>query len=213
VQQRSALEPAGRRSSREEGLALVGLMIAVMWVVEIIDTTMNNRLDQYGIEPRETDGLIGIVAAPFLHDGFGHLISNTLPFVVMGIVIALNGAARVIAVTVIVALVAGIGTWVIGPEYTNHIGASGIVFGYGSYLITRGFFNKSALDLAVGLVIAAVFGTALLSGLAPQDGISWQGHLFGAIGGIIAARVLAGPRDQPARHRGGSADATLQRSF
>jgi membrane associated rhomboid family serine protease len=87
------------------------------------------------------------------------------------------------------------------------------VFGYGSYLITRGFFNRSALDLAVGLVIAAVFGTALLSGLAPQDGISWQGHLFGAIGGIIAARVLAGPRDQPARHRGGSADATLQRSF
>ena len=210
--QPSALEPAGRRSSREEGLAVVGLMIALMWVLEIVDSVIDNRLDQYGIEPRDADGLIGIAASPFLHDGFGHLISNSVPFVVMGIVIALNGAARVLAVTAIVALIAGVGTWLIAPDMTNHIGASGVVFGFGTYLITRGFFNRSMLDLAVGLVVAALFGTALLGGLAPQDGISWQGHLFGAIGGIVAARILARGRNTPARHRGGSADV-LQRSY
>jgi membrane associated rhomboid family serine protease len=130
----------------------------------------------------------------------------------MGVVIALSGAARVLAVTVIVALVSGIGTWLIAPEFTNHIGASGVVFGFGTYLITRGFFNRSALDLAVGLVVAAIFGMSLLGGLAPQEGISWQGHLFGAIGGIVAARVLARGREAKASHRGGSADA-LQRSY
>ena len=208
----SALEPAGRRSSRHEGLALIGLMIAVMWVLEIIDTATSGRLDQYGIEPRETDGLIGIVASPFLHDGFGHLISNTIPFVFMGVVIALSGAVRVLAVAVIVALVAGVGTWLIGPDGTNHIGASGVVFGFGTYLMARGFFNRNILELAVGLVVAAVFGTALLGGLAPQPGVSWQGHLFGAIGGVVAARLLANRRNAPARHRGGSADA-LGRSY
>jgi membrane associated rhomboid family serine protease len=210
--QPSALEPAGRRSSREEGLAVVGLMIAVMWVLEMIDAVTSSSLDQYGIEPREADGLVGIVAAPFLHDGFGHLISNTVPFVVMGIVIALSGAARVLAVTAIVALVAGVGTWLVAPDLTNHIGASGVVFGFGTYLITRGFFNRSMLDLAVGLVVAAVFGASLLGGLAPQEGISWQGHLFGAIGGIVAARLLAPDRRAPASRRGGSADV-LQRSY
>ena len=210
--QSSALEPAARRSSRQEGLALIGLMLAVMWVLEIIDTAANSRLDQYGIEPREVDGLVGVVASPFLHDGFGHLISNTVPFVVMGVLIALSGAARVLAVVAIVALVAGLGTWLIGPENSNHIGASGIVFGFGTYLIARGFFNRNMLELAVGAVVAAVFGTALLGGLAPQPGVSWQGHLFGAIGGVVAARLLARDRGAPAPRRGGSADA-LQRSF
>ena len=182
---------ATRRSPREEGLALVGLMVVLMWVLEVIDTIDHHRLDQYGIEPRETDGLIGIVAAPFLHAGFGHLMSNTVPFVVMGAVIALSGAARVLAVSAIVALVSGAGTWLVAPEHTNHIGASGVVFGFATYLMARGVFNRSLLELAVGVLVAAVFGTALLAGLAPQPGISWQGHLFGAIGGVVAARLLA----------------------
>jgi membrane associated rhomboid family serine protease len=208
----SALEPAGRRSSRQEGLAIVGLMVALMWVLEIVDAVTSSRLDAYGIEPRDGDGLVGVVAAPFLHDGFDHLMSNTVPFLVMGVVIALSGAARVLAVVAIVGLVAGVGTWLIGPDGTNHIGASGIVFGFGTYLIARGFYNRNMLELAVGAVVAAVFGTALLGGLAPQPGVSWQGHLFGAIGGVLAARLLATRREEIAPRRGGSADA-LQRSF
>jgi membrane associated rhomboid family serine protease len=188
------------RSDRQAGFMLVLGMVALMWVLEIFDQAGAGDLDQYGIEPRETDGLIGIVAAPFLHADFGHLMSNTVPFVAMGLAIALAGLARVVSVTVIVALVGGAGTWLIAPEHTNHIGASGVVFGYATYLIVRGFFNRSALELAMGLVVGALWGTALLGGLLPRDGISWQGHLFGAIGGVVAAQLLSTrrPRSQAA---------------
>lgn len=196
------MQPAAltrKRSSREEGLALVGLLVAAMWISEIVDTALNNRLDQYGIQPHEADGLIGIATAPFLHGGFGHLIGNTVPFVVMGVLIALSGAARVLMVTLIVALVSGLGTWLVAPENTNHIGASGVVFGFATFLIARGFYNRSLIEIAVGVVVVALFGVSLLGGLAPQEGISWQGHLFGAIGGVVAARVLARPREAPQR--------------
>ena len=179
------------RDGRFDGLRIVLGMATVMWVLEVIDQLADNQLDQYGIEPRDGDGLIGVVAAPFLHGGFDHLVGNTVPFLLMGFVIAAQGAARVIAVTVIVALVSGLGTWLIAPDNTVHIGASGIVFGYASYLLTRGFFNRSALELAVGALVAVVYGTALLGGLVPEDGVSWQGHFFGAVGGVVAARGLA----------------------
>ena len=171
-----------------------------MWVVEVIDLLAGGDLDQYGIEPREGDGLIGIVASPFLHADFQHLMSNTVPFVAMGLAIALAGAARVLSVTLIVMLVGGVGTWLVAPEHTNHIGASGVVFGYATYLLLRGFFNRNALELFIGLIVGAVWGTALLGGLLPREGISWQGHLFGAIGGVVAARLLATrrPRSQAA---------------
>jgi membrane associated rhomboid family serine protease len=174
-------------------------MVVVMWVSEIVDTIANHQLDQYGIEPRQADGLIGVVTAPFLHAGFGHLVSNTVPFLLLGFVIALGGAARVLAVTVIVALVSGLGTWLIAPAHTNHIGASGIVFGYGTYLMARGVYNRSVFQIAVGVLVAAVFGGALLAGLEPHAGISWQGHLFGAVGGVVAARLLARDRPDAAR--------------
>ncbi|HEX8742284.1 MAG TPA: rhomboid family intramembrane serine protease [Thermoleophilaceae bacterium] len=179
------------RSDRQAGFMLVLGMVALMWVLEIADAATGGDLDQYGIQPRETDGLVGIATAPFLHAGFGHLMSNTVPFVAMGLAIALAGAVRVISVTLIVMLVGGAGTWLVAPEHTNHIGASGVVFGYATYLLVRGFFNKSALELLMGLVVGAVWGTALLSGLLPREGISWQGHLFGAVGGVVAARLLA----------------------
>ena len=178
------------RNDQRDGLLIVGAMSALMWVSEVIDQVANQRLDQYGIEPRDPDGLIGIVTSPFLHGGFNHLIANTVPFLVMGGVIALNGAARVALVTGIVALIGGLGTWLIAPANTVHIGASGIVFGYATYLIVRGLYSRSLLHLAVGAVVVAIWGTSVLNGLLPEDGISWQGHLFGAIGGIIAARVL-----------------------
>ena len=196
------------RDTRFDGLRIILGMAGVMWVLEVIDQLADNRLDQYGIEPRDSDGLIGVVAAPFLHGGFDHLVGNTVPFLVMGFVIAAQGAARVVAVTVIVGLVSGLGTWLIAPEHTIHIGASGIVFGYASYLISRGFFNRSVLELVVGAVIAVVYGSALLGGLLPEDGVSWQGHFFGAVGGVLAARVLS-TRSKAERNGGESPRARL----
>ncbi len=165
-------------------------LAAVMWVVEVIDQISGGDLEQYGIEPHKADGLVGILFAPFLHAGFGHLIGNTVPFLLLGATIALSGFVRVAATTAIVALVGGLGTWLVAPTGTDHIGASGIVFGYAAYLIARGLFSRNALHLVVGLVVIGVYGTTLLFGLIPTDGISWQGHLFGGIGGVIAARLL-----------------------
>jgi membrane associated rhomboid family serine protease len=191
--------PAARDEGfeRYDGFRIVAGLIAVMWVVEVIDSIDRHRLDRYGIEPRDAGGLVGIVAAPFLHVGFGHLISNTVPFAVMGFAIAMRGAARVITVTAMVALISGVGTWLIAPANTIAIGASGVVFGYATYLMARGFFDRSAVELAMGVIVAVVYGSALLGGLIPQDGISWQGHLFGAVGGIVAARALAPGRERP----------------
>ena len=182
-------DPPG--TDRVNGLVLVAAMAAVMWVSEIADQLFGGRLDAYGIEPRTDEGLVGIALAPFLHVGFDHLAGNTVPFLAMGAAIALSGLARVALVTVIVIAVSGLGTWLIGPAGTDTVGVSGVVFGYGAYLLVRGFFNRDLVHLATGLLVGALFGGALLSGLAPQPGISWQAHLFGAVGGVLAARVLS----------------------
>jgi membrane associated rhomboid family serine protease len=186
------------RDDRLDGFRLVAAMAAVMWVVEVVDSLDSHRLDQWGIKPHHVDGLVGIVTAPFLHVSFDHLISNTVPFVVMGCAIALNGAARVAAVTAIVALAAGLGTWLIGPSNSVHVGASGVVFGYATYLISRGAFNRSALELGMGVLVAVIWGSALLSGVLPHEHISWQGHLCGGAGGVLAASLLARPRRRAA---------------
>jgi membrane associated rhomboid family serine protease len=195
----SSTEVTPRGSDRQQALVVVAAMAGLMWVLEVIDQVTNANLDQYGIKPHNADGLVGIVTAPFLHAGFGHLIGNTVPFLVLGATIALSGLLRVVASTAIIALVGGMGVWLIAPSGTDHIGASGIVFGYAAYLIARGAFSRNLLHLGVGLVVIAVYGTTLLFGLAPHDGISWQGHLFGAVGGVVAARLLDSRRDRAER--------------
>jgi membrane associated rhomboid family serine protease len=184
------VEPERTNSPVVNGFIFVAAMAAVMWVVEIADQVADGRLDANGIEPRELDGLDGIVWAPFLHGGFDHLIGNTIPFLLLGFAIAIGGVARVATVTVIVALVGGLGTWLIAPANTVHIGASGIVFGFASYLVARGIYSRRLAEIVLGIAVLAVWGTTLLQGLVPEDGISWQGHLFGAIGGVLAARLL-----------------------
>ena len=163
----------GTSDSRRAGLVIVVGMAVLMWVSEVVDQLLG-RLDSLGIEPRSVDGLSGVVLAPILHAGFGHLAANTVPFLVMGALIALSGARRVMAVTVIVVLV------------------SGVVFGYAAYLVARGVFDRRLHYVATGVLVAFLYGTSLLFGLLPQAGISWQGHLFGTLGGVLAARVLAG---------------------
>lgn len=179
---------------RISGLLLVGAMLVVMWLVEVVNALDHYSLDRFGIRPRDADGLDGIVFSPFLHASWPHLIGNTVPFVVLGGVIALSGLVRVAAVTALVAFVGGLGTWLVASSNSVHIGASGVVFGYAGYLVARGLFTRSPMHLAVGAVVAAIWGTTLVSGLVPHDGISWQGHLFGAVGGLIAARVLTPTR-------------------
>ena len=188
------------RGSDRRGTAfrVILIMVVVMWGLEIVDVAAGHRLDRLGIEPRDADGLVGVATAPFLHAGFGHLASNTVPFVALGLAIAFSGLARLAKVTVIVMLVGGLGTWLLAPENTVHIGASGVVFGYAAYLIVRGVFNRSPGELALAAVVVLFMGGALLGGLVPRSGVSWQGHLFGALGGFLAAWMLARAKQRPA---------------
>jgi membrane associated rhomboid family serine protease len=207
--------PASRGQTSIEGLALLAVVVGIMWLVEVINSLDSNRLDADGIRPRDFADLWGIFTAPFLHVGFNHLIANTIPLVFMGVIIAMRGAAKVAIVTLVVLLVGGLGTWLIAPSGSVTVGASGLVFGYAAYLLTRGLFDRSALELLTGVVVGVVWGSALLSSLVPHYGISWQGHLCGAIGGVIAAWLLAdrpGPAQRwrtPGTRPGSSAPGPL----
>lgn len=173
------------------GLELLVGIVLLMWLVEIVNALDGYRLDDDGIYPRDVGRLWGIFTAPFIHANFApHLLDNTIPLVFMGVIIALRGAARLAVVTLIVIVVGGLGTWLIAPSHTVTIGASGIVFGYATYLFARGFFDRSPLELLTGLVVGAIWGGALVSSLVPHAGVSWQGHLSGAVGGLVAALLL-----------------------
>lgn len=172
------------------GIGLVLAMAVAMWTLEIIDLATGHALDGMGIVPRTVDGLVGVVAAPFLHFGFGHLALNTVGFVVLGSLVALGGALRVATVTALAAVLSGLGVWLLSPSSSVTAGASGVVFGYAAYLIVRGIVSRRVGQLAIGVAVVVVFGGGLLVGLLPQAGISWQGHLFGALGGALAARLL-----------------------
>ena len=183
-----------RKEDPRQGLTLLAGIVALMWVVEVINTLDSNALDSDGIVPRDFGRLWSIFSAPFIHASFAHLISNTIPFVFMGVIIALRGAARLALVTAIVIVIGGLGTWLIAPAHTWTFGASGIVFGYATYLLTRGVFDRSSLELLTGAVVGVVWGGALLSSIVPHYGVSWQAHVCGAIGGVVAAWLLARQR-------------------
>jgi membrane associated rhomboid family serine protease len=180
-------------------------MVAFMWAVEVINKLDSQRLDGSGaIVPHNVDRLWGVFTAPFLHVSFQHLESNTIPLLFMGVIIALEGARRLAAVTLIVIIVAGLGTWVIASSNEDIVGASGLVFGYATYLFTRGLFNRSVLEVLVGGVVGLVWGGALLTSVVPHYGISWQDHVAGAVGGVVAAALLARDRKPANRVKTGS---------
>jgi len=172
-------------------------MVALMWVIETINTLDSNHLDGDGIVARNFSRLWGVITSPFIHASFAHLIGNTIPLVFLGLIIALRGAARLARVSVIVILLGGLGTWLIGPSGVSTIGASGLVFGYATYLLTRGFFDRSLLELLTGVVVGVIWGAVLLVSLVPHHGVSWQGHLCGGLAGVVAAYALRRSRARP----------------
>lgn len=175
---------------------MLGGIVAIMWILEAINSLDSNRIARSdGIFARNFDHLWAIFTAPFLHFSFQHLIANTIPFLFMGVIIALQGARRLLLVTLVIIVVGGLGTWLIAPSGTDTAGASGVVFGYATYLFARGFFNRSVLELLTGLVVGVVWGGALLSSIVPHTGVSWQGHVCGAIGGVVAAYLVR--RERP----------------
>ncbi len=173
----------------------IGTFVALLYVLELVDTLLGNRLDAAGVRPREVEGLDGIVFAPLLHVGWAHLVANTLPLLVFGFLILLAGVARWLHVTATVWIVGGAGTWLTGEPSSLHLGASVLAFGWLTFLLLRGLFSRRASQVLLGLVLLFLYGSLLWGVLPGQPGVSWQGHLFGALGGGVAA-YLCGDADR-----------------
>ncbi|MGB3767183.1 MAG: rhomboid family intramembrane serine protease [Phormidesmis sp.] len=174
-------------------------LVALLWAIEIADWLLfGNRLPQFlGIRPHSVAGLWGIFFAPFLHGNFAHLLANTLPLLTLGWLVMLRGRGEWLAVSAITALCSGLGTWLFGSPNSTHIGASGVIFGYFGFLLLRGYFERSLTAIAFSLLVAFLYGGIIFGVLPTSQMISWEGHLFGFLGGILAARLLAKPRRKP----------------
>ena len=164
-------------------------LLGIMWAVEILDLLPFVHLDRFGIRPRSVAGLVGIVCAPFLHAGFAHLAANSFPFVILGGIVLLGGRRVFWSVTLFVTLTGGLGVWLFSGQSTNHIGASGLIFGYLGFLLARGFFEKSLPWMLGACAILLAYGGLLFGVLPIHAGVSWQGHLFGFLAGVGAARL------------------------
>jgi membrane associated rhomboid family serine protease len=182
------MSPSTRQAPRPlVALQVILAFLALLYAVELLDTLTGHRLDQAGIRPREADGLDGIAFAPVLHLGWPHLLGNTAPLLVFGFLILLTGVARWLAVTAVVWVVGGAGTWLTGQPGSLHLGASVLAFGWLVYLLLRGLFSRRPGQVLLVLLLLVLYGSILWGVLPGQPGISWQGHLFGAVGGALAA--------------------------
>lgn len=176
----------------------LGSFVGIMWVVEILDTfVFQHRLDFLGVIPRTVVGLRGIFLAPFLHGNFPHLIANTVPFITLGWFVMLRRLSDFWVVTIVTTLVSGLGVWCFGATNSVHIGASGLIFGYLGFLLLRGYFERSILSIVLSIGIFIFYGGLIWGVFPSQPGVSWQGHLFGFIGGGLAAKLLAEPPTEP----------------
>jgi membrane associated rhomboid family serine protease len=202
-------EPKKRPGWIVGGVTIISFVV-LLYVIELFDSLSGHHLDNNGIRPLETDGLLGIVFAPLLHSNWQHLIANTGPALILGFLMTLAGLSRFIFATAIIWILGGFGTWLIGnagaPTYqgihveTNHIGASGLIFGWLTFLLVFGFFTRNVWEIVVGVIVLFVYGSVLLGVLPGTFGVSWQGHLCGAIAGVVAAYLLSGP-ERKARER------------
>lgn len=166
---------------------LAGGFVAILWLVEGLDAVLPGQFEGNGIRPRSDAGMSGILFGPLIHSNWAHLIGNSVPLLVLGFLLAMSGVRTFLAVTAVVWLASGFGVWLVGSAFTVHVGASGVVFGWIAYLVLRGVFARSLRQIALGVGVFIVYGSALWGVLPGQVGISWEGHLFGALGGIAAA--------------------------
>ena len=169
-------------------IIVLGGALGVLWLVFALNTLDGGGLMGYGIVPRTELGLRGIVFAPFLHANRAHLAANSVPFLILGWLVMLRNARHFWAVTVAAMLGSGVVAWTIGAPDTVHIGASGVIFGYLGFLMLSGWFARRFWSIALSLAVTLLRGGLVLGVMPGQPGVSWQAHLGGFAGGVIAAR-------------------------
>lgn len=164
--------------------------LALLWVVELVDQLSMNALDGFGIRPRNIDSLWSILVAPFLHYGWNHLIANSLPFLILGWIVLISGIREFVVATIVSSVASGLFVWLLSPFGTLTAGASGLIFGWLTFVLFRGMFTRDSRQILQAVVIFVVYGS-LLWGLIPvRTSVSWQGHLGGAVGGVLAAWLV-----------------------
>ncbi len=166
-------------------LPLVFIILAILWCIHLINWAIQYRLNYLGLYPRKLPGLIGILTSPFLHGGFDHLFFNSIALFALANLVLLSGVATFISVTVIAMLIGGLGVWVIGRS-AFHIGASGVIMAYWSFLLVDAIRHPSVVAVILGFVSLYYFGGLFLYLVPNKVGESWEGHLMGFIGGLIS---------------------------
>jgi membrane associated rhomboid family serine protease len=186
----SLASPLGRAAALNVGF------LAILWVVELLNAATDRNLTQSGgIVARDFGSLVNILTSPFIHGNLDHLMSNALPLFSLGLIAAIPSPKRFLLMTLVVIVVGGLGIWLTSPAGTVTIGASGVVFGYFSYLLLRGLVDRRPADVLVSIGIAIAYGSFMWSAVGiGVTGISWQGHVSGLVGGVVAALVVRTPR-------------------
>ncbi len=182
------------------GRAFVAMcaFVPVLFGIEVIDVLTGQRLQAVGgIRPHRLAGLGGVLFAPFLHDNFAHVVDNSVPLIVLGTFVLAGGTRRFLIATGIIVLVSGLGTWLIGDPTTVVVGASGVVFGYLGALLARGVIERTWWSIVSGLLIASLYGWQIVALPSTPARVSWQAHIFGFLGGVLAAVLLRSRRPQP----------------
>ncbi len=166
------------------------IVVALLWAIHLINIFLPIDLRVYGLRPRYIEGLWGIVVSPFLHGNFQHLIANTgALFILLAVALSFSRKLTVIAILIVCIMGGGL-VWIFGQSNSVHIGASGVIFGLIGYLMFIGIFRREWKALIISLVIFLFYGGALFSLLMYIPGVSWTGHIFGFLSGILAAWCL-----------------------
>jgi membrane associated rhomboid family serine protease len=188
LRETALLRTEGVRRHLLRHAVILGTIVAVLWLVEMFDwLVMRGALDGLGIQPRTLGGLQAIVVAPWLHAGFGHLLANTIPFVVLGWFVMLRRTTDFFVVALAALLASGLGIWLFGGASTIHLGISGVLFGFFGYLLARGYYERSIVAIVMAALAFLIYGGMMWGMLPLQQGVSWQGHLFGFVGGVLVA--------------------------
>ncbi len=187
----SPREPTPLAAALRARVTLLARLTALLWAVELVDTlVLGSWLDSFGIRPRTLTGLVGVLTAPFLHSGLGHLLANTLALWPLGFLAMGRYIADFYRVFIASMLVGGLGTWLVGRGGSVHVGASGVIFGFLGYLLARGYYERKPVAMLVSLFTLGAYGSLAWQALPffVADQVSWEGHLFGLLGGVLAAR-------------------------
>jgi membrane associated rhomboid family serine protease len=185
-----------------DALIVMGAFIAVIWVLQIVNSADGYRLDiDFGILPHHVSRLPEIFTAPFLHFGWDHIEGNSVPLFVLGVLAAYRSIARFLLASLIIAVTSGLAVWFLQSSNELTVGASGLIFGYFGYVLVRGFFDRNFVDIIVGFVAGVLYWTILAVAIPGTPGVSWIGHLGGLVGGVAAAWLLRNRAGRPVAAR------------